>query len=85
MGKDPGLPKTSSFKPRIRAAQYVRRSTDLQTYSMENQKDAISDYAELMGYDIVATYEDAGKSGLKIGGRPGLQRLLADIEARGGN
>lgn len=85
MGKDPGVHKASSFKPRIRAAQYVRRSTDLQTYSMENQKDAISDYADVMGYDIVATYEDAGKSGLRIGGRPGLQRLLADIEARRGD
>ncbi|UVK49596.1 recombinase family protein (plasmid) [Mesorhizobium sp. AR07] len=57
-------------------------STDLQTYSIENQKDAISDYADIMGYDIVATYEDAGKSGLQINGRAGLQRLLADIEAK---
>lgn len=34
-----------------------------------------------MGYDIVATYEDAGRSGLNIEGRPGLQRLLADVES----
>ncbi|TPM24654.1 recombinase family protein [Mesorhizobium sp. B2-3-5] len=58
-------------------------STDLQTYSIANQKDAIDAYAEIMGYDIVATYEDAGKSGLRIGGRVGLQRLLADIETGG--
>jgi DNA invertase Pin-like site-specific DNA recombinase len=69
-------------KPRMRAAQYVRMSTDLQTYSIANQKSAISDYADIMGYEIVATYEDAGRSGLKLKGRSGLQRLLADIEAR---
>jgi DNA invertase Pin-like site-specific DNA recombinase len=64
----------------VRAAQYLRMSTDHQTYSMDNQRDAIRDYAEIMGYDIVATYEDAGRSGLNLGGRPGLQRLLADVE-----
>ncbi len=57
-------------------------STDFQTYSIDNQKDAILAYADIMGYDIVATYQDAGKSGLKIRNRPGLQRLLADVEAR---
>ncbi|MGX9148201.1 recombinase family protein [Mesorhizobium sp. 128a] len=64
----------------IRAAQYVRMSTDQQTYSIENQKEAIRDYANIMGYDIVATYQDAGRSGLNLSGRPSLQRLLADVE-----
>lgn len=64
----------------VRAAQYLRMSTDHQTYSIDNQRDAIRDYAEIMGYDIVATYEDAGRSGLNLAGRPGLQRLLADVE-----
>lgn len=82
MDRDPGVPKASVSRPRIRAAQYLRMSTDLQTYSIANQKDAISDYADIMGYDIVATYEDAGRSGLQIGGRAGLQRLLADIEGK---
>ncbi|WP_292317333.1 recombinase family protein [Mesorhizobium sp.] len=66
---------------RVRAAQYLRMSTDRQTYSIENQRDAIGDYADLMGYDIVATYEDAGRSGLNIERRPALRRLLADIES----
>ena len=65
---------------RVRAAQYLRMSTDQQTYSIQNQRDAILSYADVMGYDIVATYEDPGRSGLHIEGRPGLQKLLFDIE-----
>lgn len=65
----------------VRAAQYLRMSTERQTYSIENQRDAIREYAALMGYDIVATYEDAGRSGLNIEGRPALRRLLADVES----
>lgn len=65
----------------MRAAQYLRMSTEHQTYSIDNQKDAIQDYAEIMGYEIVATYEDAGRSGLNLGGRPGLQQMLADVES----
>ncbi|WP_318013577.1 recombinase family protein [Mesorhizobium sp. CO1-1-4] len=64
----------------MRAAQYVRMSTEHQAYSLENQKDAIRAYAELMGYDIVATYADPGRSGLHMEGRPGLKKLLFDIE-----
>jgi len=59
---------------RVRAAQYLRMSTEHQTYSIENQRDAIRDYADIMGYEIVASYEDAGRSGLNLGGRPGLQQ-----------
>ncbi|MBN9552614.1 MAG: recombinase family protein [Alphaproteobacteria bacterium] len=65
---------------RVRAAQYLRMSTDQQIYSLENQKDAIRSYADIMGYDIVATYEDPGRSGLNIEGRPGLRKLLFDVE-----
>ncbi|TJX17221.1 MAG: recombinase family protein, partial [Mesorhizobium sp.] len=35
----------------MRAAQYLRMSIDRQTYSIENQRDAIEVYADLMGYD----------------------------------
>ncbi|KUM24131.1 serine recombinase [Mesorhizobium loti] len=68
-------------KRRVRAAQYLRMSTEQQAYSIANQRDAIRDYAAVMGYDVVATYEDAGRSGLNIEGRPGLRRLLADVES----
>ncbi|WP_044547337.1 recombinase family protein [Mesorhizobium japonicum] len=73
--------KAPSGRRVVRAAQYLRMSTEHQTYSIDNQRDAIRDYAEIMGYEIVATYEDAGRSGLNLGGRPGLQRLLADVES----
>ena len=57
----------------LRAAQYVRMSTDHQKYSTENQADAILHYAASRGIEIVRTYADAGKSGLKIEGRDALR------------
>lgn len=61
-------------------AQYVRMSTEHQRYSTENQQLAIADYALVHGMRIVKTYADAGKSGLNIGGRLELQKLLADVQ-----
>ena len=37
----------------MRAAQYVRMSTEHQQYSTENQADAIRQYADRHGYEIV--------------------------------
>ena len=65
----------------MRAAEYVRMSTDHQKYSTENQSDAIRQYAEARGIEIVRTYADAGKSGLKIEGRDALRQLIEDVEA----
>jgi predicted site-specific integrase-resolvase len=67
----------------VRAAQYVRMSTELQKYSIQNQADAIAAYAARHGITIVHSYEDAGRSGLRINGRQGLKDLIADI--RNGN
>lgn len=67
--------------PRVRAAEYVRMSTDHQQYSTDNQAVAIRRFAEDHGYDIVHTYTDDGKSGLNLSGRSGLKLLLADIDA----
>ncbi|WP_293678301.1 recombinase family protein [uncultured Phenylobacterium sp.] len=72
----------SSKAPLIRAAQYVRMSTDHQRYSTENQADALASYAALHGMEIVATYADEGKSGLNIGGRESLKQLIDDIDSR---
>jgi len=66
--------------PRIRAAEYVRMSTEHQKYSTDNQAAAIRRYAEKRGYIIVRTYADEGKSGLNIGGRLAIQQLLEDVE-----
>jgi len=54
-------------------------STDHQRYSIDNQIEAISDYAADHGLDVVRTYADPGKSGLHLKGRLGLQQLLEDI------
>lgn len=67
--------------PVIRAAEYVRMSTDHQKYSTENQADAIRHYAVARGIEIVKTYADEGKSGLKIHGRDALKQLIEDVQA----
>lgn len=63
----------------MRAAQYVRMSTEHQKYSTENQAEIISRYADTRGFEIVRTYADEGKSGLRLDGRQALQRLIADV------
>lgn len=65
--------------PPVRAARYVRMSTDHQQYSTENQADVIDRYAERHGLHIVRTYADEGKSGLNLEGRASLQQLIADV------
>ncbi|MFM0502936.1 recombinase family protein [Paraburkholderia caffeinilytica] len=65
------------------AAQYVRMSTDYQQYSTENQKLAIAEFAAIQGISIIATYEDTGKSGVTLKGRPALLQLLQDAQAPG--
>ena len=63
----------------IRAAQYVRMSTEDQVYSTINQKAAIADYADSHGFEVVRTYADEGRSGVQLKGRAALQELLADV------
>lgn len=60
-------------------AAYVRVSTDMQKYSLANQQDALSAYADQHHMRIVKTYSDDGKSGLTAEHRPGLLSLLRDI------
>ncbi|MHA7063081.1 recombinase family protein [Azospirillum argentinense] len=64
----------------VRAAEYVRMSTEHQKYSTENQADAIRQYAARHGLEIIRTYADEGKSGLAIDGRNGLKRLIDDVQ-----
>jgi DNA invertase Pin-like site-specific DNA recombinase len=65
----------------LRAVEYVRMSTEHQQYSTENQSDKIREYATRRGIEIVRTYADAGKSGLRIDGRASLQQLIKDVES----
>jgi DNA invertase Pin-like site-specific DNA recombinase len=66
----------------LRAAQYVRMSTEHQQYSTENQAAVIAKYAAAHGMEIVRSYVDAGKSGLNLAGRAGLQELIRTVEAK---
>jgi DNA invertase Pin-like site-specific DNA recombinase len=70
-----------SGKP-VRAAQYVRMSTEHQKYSTENQAEAMQQYAARRGIEIVRTYADAGKSGLSLDGRGALKQLIEDVQNR---
>ena len=63
-----------------RAAQYVRMSTEHQKYSTENQAEAIAHYAERRGLQVIRTYADEGKSGLRLDGRDALKRLIEDVQ-----
>lgn len=65
----------------IRAAQYVRMSTDKQQYSVENQAVVIGAYAQTHNFAIVRTYRDDGESGLKLRNRVGLRELLDDVQS----
>jgi DNA invertase Pin-like site-specific DNA recombinase len=65
-----------------KAAMYVRTAT-ADFHQRENQTAAIMACAKRYRMEIVATYEDYGKSGFISDGRAGLQRLLQDI--RSGN
>lgn len=63
----------------VRAAQYVRMSTEHQSYSIEYQMAANTAYALAHDYELVRTYADPGVSGLTLKRRPGLRALLADV------
>lgn len=64
----------------VRAAIYVRMSTEHQKYSTDNQTAAINRYAAKHHFEIVRSYADEGKSGLRLVGRDALQALLRDVE-----
>jgi DNA invertase Pin-like site-specific DNA recombinase len=77
----PMQPIESKEVPMFRAAEYVRMSTEHQQYSTENQGDKIREYAAHRGIQIVRTFADAGKSGLRIDGRQALQTLIQTVES----
>lgn len=66
----------------IRAAAYVRMSTEHQQYSTNNQMDVIEEYAARRGMEIVRKYSDEGKSGLNIQGRDSLGLMISDVEGK---
>src|SRR5687768_15199003 len=66
-------------KARVRAAAYVRMSTENQRYSTEHQLTAIHDFANEHDFAIACVYSDEGISGLQIKKRAGLKRLISDV------
>jgi DNA invertase Pin-like site-specific DNA recombinase len=64
----------------VPVAQYVRKSTDHQKYSTENQSDANEAYAARRRMRIVRTYVDEGISGLIFDKRDALQQLINDVQ-----
>jgi DNA invertase Pin-like site-specific DNA recombinase len=76
--KDTSLAKRNRA---LRAAQYVRMSTDYQRYSIQNQAAAIAAFARQQNLTIVRTYVDEGRSGLRIKGRAGLTELIDDVRS----
>ena len=60
---------------------YARVSTEMQVdgYSLEAQSNGLKRYADREEMIVVETYEDAGKSGKSIEGRPAFKRMLNDI------
>jgi DNA invertase Pin-like site-specific DNA recombinase len=66
-------------RAKLRAAIYVRMSTEHQQYSTENQTQAIEEYAAQQNLAIVKRFADHGKSGLTLAGRASLCRLLHEV------
>lgn len=62
----------------IRAAVYIRMSSDKQEDSPERQRSQTRPYTERKGYTVVREYLDEGISGDQFQKRKGLQQLLAD-------
>lgn len=62
---------------------YSRVSTEMQVegYSLEAQKNCLKKFAEREEMQILDYYEDAGKSGKSIEGRPAFKKMLSDIES----
>jgi DNA invertase Pin-like site-specific DNA recombinase len=72
-------PASEEASIELRAAQYVRMSTDYQKYSTQNQLDAIAKYAADRNIQVVRTYRDDGRSGLQLANRPDLKALISDV------
>ncbi len=67
---------------KTKAYIYTRVSTAMQVegYSLDAQKERMRSYAKSMDIEIAGEYEDAGRSGKSISGRPEFQRMINDIE-----
>jgi DNA invertase Pin-like site-specific DNA recombinase len=58
----------------------LRKSTDHQKYSTENQSVANRAYAAAHGMEVVRTYSDEGVSGLTFEKRDALKQMILDVQ-----
>lgn len=70
------------FREGKKCVIYIRVSTAMQIdgFSLDAQRNTLKRFAEREGMIIVEVYEDAGKSGKSIEGRPAFKKMLSDIE-----
>jgi len=70
-------------RKKVKVYTYTRVSTAMQIdgYSLDAQKARMKAFAEYNDYEIVGTYEDAGKSGKSIEGRMEFNRMMDDIKS----
>jgi site-specific DNA recombinase len=61
---------------------YPRVSTEMQVdgFNLDGQKNSLKRFVIREEMEIVDVYEDAGKSGKSIDGRPAFKQMLCDIE-----
>ena len=62
-GTNPGKEMSTMSEELVRAAQYVRMSTEHQQYSTSNQMDVIREYAKKHGLEIVKVFSDVSLDG----------------------
>ena len=75
------LQKDLSARNVLRVALYVRVSSQEQTegYSIGEQTERLTKYAEAMGWEVYKVYVDPGYTGSNMD-RPGLNMMIKDIE-----
>ncbi len=70
-------------KEKVKVYTYNRVSTVMQIdgCSLDAQKARMKAFADYNDYEIVGTYEDAGKSGKSIEGRMEFNRMMENIKS----
>ena len=69
-------------KSGMKCVLYPRVSTEMQIdgFSLDGQRTSLNRFANREEMIVVDIYEDAGKSGKSIEGRPAFKKMLSDIE-----
>jgi DNA invertase Pin-like site-specific DNA recombinase len=75
------MENSANAVPVLRAAEYLRMSTDRQYFSIPHQKATIREYADLHGMTVVRSYSDEAKSGLTLEHREALVELLRIVQS----